>query len=524
MRRVLPALLLAAALGAGVEVAAAETSPGGDLEYLLDRIRAEPRAAAGFAALAGWLFRAGDVGRARAAAAEAARLEPDDASHLRLLGYLAAADGAEAEALAALRQAAAVEPSAAVSLADFHLARAWAGYQDALRRGGPEPALLLRLREIAAAQEIAPEIKALVRGGWPEELRGAPERVPPLVLGEAVDTAVVVEKSTQTLRLYGRGEAGVTLLKTYPCTTGQAEGAKQERGDLRTPDGVYFVTDLLPGHRLPSEYGALALPLDYPNPFDRRAGRSGHGIWLHGSDRLGSPFTPRDTRGCVILRNDDLLELAAWIEPGLTPILIAERVPDRPLAEWQVEWRRLLRDEGEAEPAAVVAGPEYTVLLRPGKAALRRVYRALDDPRAPLEAPLAAEANAAEWPEKLRLVKPDLVATLRSVAVLDGGSRVLLETTAPVRARLFRPEAAGRLYVDLAGVLSGALPEVIQGSGAVARVRVSTVALEPPLTRIVIELASEVVARIEVDGTRIALDLGDRQAVAAAPAARAARR
>ena len=507
MTGLLAALAVAASvLLVGPGAIASEHAPSPDLEHLLDRIRSEPRQADNFAALAAWLYRQGDLPRARAAAAEAVRLEPDESAHLRLLGFVATADGAEAEALAALRQAAELDPSARASLADFHLARAWAGYQDALRRAGPEPSLLLRLREIAAAAEITPELKALVRGGWPDEVTSTPERVPPLFLGDGVDTAVVVEKRTQTARLYARGPAGVVLLKTYPCTTGQAEGAKQERGDLKTPDGVYFVSDLLPGQRLPREYGALALPLSYPNAWDRRAGRSGHGIWLHGTDRLGSPFTPRDTRGCVILRNDDLIELAAWIEPQVTPILIAEEIPDRPLAEWQVETQKLLRAAGEERPAAIAISPEYAMLLHRDGATARQTYVPPGDSPAAVHDEVVLE-TAGSWDEKLREVRPEHAAVLLRVALPAGENRVVIETSAPVRARLFRAEIGRRVYVDLLGVRSVPLPESVEGSGAVTRVRISTVAVDPPLTRLVLELKADVTPRLEAQGARIVVSL-----------------
>jgi len=532
MRRGRAAAFLACFVCLADARAVAETATDPGLEHALDRIRSEPRSPDGFADLAGWLFRHGDLARARAAADEAARLDPRDALLQRLLGYLAAAAGDDAGAEAALQRAAALDPATRGSLADFHLARAWAGYQEALRREGADPLLLLRLREIGAVAEIAPELKSLVRGGLPDSLSPARERVPPIHLGNAGDTAVVVEKRSQTVRLYGRVDGGLALLKTYPCTTGQAAGAKQERGDRKTPDGVYFVYDLLPGEKLPNQYGALALPLDYPNAWDRRAGRDGYGIWFHGSDRLGSPFTPRDTQGCVIMRNDDLLELAGWVGPRTTPVLIAEEVRERPLLEWQAEVAQVLYRAGADAATSVVAAPEYALLLdrREGVARMRFLPRTSSDPRR--EAPSgvrrspplwiddqATPPSADVWQQKVQLVRPLDVATLAAIDV--AGDRIVIETSAPIRARLFRAELGARAYVDLAGVRSSPVPETREGSGPIRRVRISAAATDPPLTRLAIDLEGDATPRLESDGSRLAIvldrDSGD-PALSGAPA------
>ena len=53
----------------------------------------------------------------------------------------------------------------------------------------------------------------------------------------AADQAVVaVDKSRQRFFLMEKGKA-----RDYLCTTGQAQGDKQVRGDLKTPEGVYLL-------------------------------------------------------------------------------------------------------------------------------------------------------------------------------------------------------------------------------------------------------------------------------------------
>lgn len=81
------------------------------------------------------------------------------------------------------------------------------------------------------------------------------------------DQAVVaVDKSRQRFFLMEKGKA-----RDYLCTTGQAQGDKQVRGDLKTPEGVYFVVRKRTERLDFEEYGGEAYILDYPNPVDPAA-------------------------------------------------------------------------------------------------------------------------------------------------------------------------------------------------------------------------------------------------------------
>jgi murein L,D-transpeptidase YafK len=87
--------------------------------------------------------------------------------------------------------------------------------------------------------------------------------------------------------------------------------------------GIYFVTEQLDTTRLHDKYGVTAFPLDYPNAWDRRLGRTGDGIWVHGVDPRGGTRGPLDTDGCIALPNERLLELAPTFKANVTPVLIA---------------------------------------------------------------------------------------------------------------------------------------------------------------------------------------------------------
>jgi murein L,D-transpeptidase YafK len=89
---------------------------------------------------------------------------------------------------------------------------------------------------------------------------------------------------------------------------------------------VYYITSRLARSRLPDFYGAGALPLSYPNEWDKLNGRGGSGIWLHGTPSGSFSRPPLSSDGCVVLTNQDLDRLSASVEINNTPIVISEQV------------------------------------------------------------------------------------------------------------------------------------------------------------------------------------------------------
>jgi len=134
-------------------------------------------------------------------------------------------------------------------------------------------------------------------------------------------SVVAVDKSLQKLHLFER-RSPVRLMHTYPCTTGQQSGDKYTNGDMRTPEGVYFVGYKIAAGLDFKEYGGIAYTLNYPNPVDRLRGKTGHGIWIHSK---GHDITPLETRGCVAINLQHITELAPLLTAGI-PVVMAERV------------------------------------------------------------------------------------------------------------------------------------------------------------------------------------------------------
>ena len=156
----------------------------------------------------------------------------------------------------------------------------------------------------------------------------ADERVPAhlLRLPESVGTAFIAETSTSTLhRFDNRNGRPAHIGQTYMSIGLNGEG-KQKSGDRRTPLGIYFVTEQLDTSRLHEKYGVTAFVLDYPNVLDKRSGKTGDGIWVHGVDARGGKRPPRDTDGCIALPNDDLAEMATLFRSNTTPVIVGREL------------------------------------------------------------------------------------------------------------------------------------------------------------------------------------------------------
>jgi murein L,D-transpeptidase YafK len=144
-----------------------------------------------------------------------------------------------------------------------------------------------------------------------------------LRLPESTPTVFIAETSTSAFHRFDRvGDSVVKVWQDY-MSIGRGGTGKERASDQRTPLGVYFVTEQLDTSRLHDKYGVTAFPLDYPNAWDRRLGRTGDGIWVHGVDPQGGTRPPLDTDGCIALPNARLLALQPSFIANITPVLIA---------------------------------------------------------------------------------------------------------------------------------------------------------------------------------------------------------
>jgi murein L,D-transpeptidase YafK len=154
--------------------------------------------------------------------------------------------------------------------------------------------------------------------------------------------AIVVDTQKSRLYVYQNDKGTPRFVADYYVTQGKLGANKTAEGDKRTPIGVYHVTSSLPRRKVGDFYGSGAFPLNYPNEWDKRMGRNGHGIWLHGtpSDTYSRP--PKASDGCVVLTNQDLDAVSKNLQVGLTPVIISNSIEWLSLDDWQAERKALL--------------------------------------------------------------------------------------------------------------------------------------------------------------------------------------
>ncbi len=169
--------------------------------------------------------------------------------------------------------------------------------------------------------------------------RPADDRLPRSVLQLHAEQKHVLMVDSRRSRLYvfANAQGRPKLIADYYVTLGKNGIDKARQGDQKTPVGVYHVTANLPRKKLTDFYGAGAFPINYPNEWDRRQGRNGYGIWLHGVPRDVYSRPPRASDGCIVLSNPDLESVGQHVQVGLTPVIISDEVEWSDAAEVERE-------------------------------------------------------------------------------------------------------------------------------------------------------------------------------------------
>jgi murein L,D-transpeptidase YafK len=138
--------------------------------------------------------------------------------------------------------------------------------------------------------------------------------------------AFVVDTSKSTLYVFENLNGTPRYVADYYISSGKNGIDKFREGDKKTPLGVYHVTSQMPREKLADLYGVGAFPINYPNEWDRRQGRNGGGIWLHGTPSNTYSRPPRASDGCVVLTNQDLETITRNVQVGLTPVIISKSI------------------------------------------------------------------------------------------------------------------------------------------------------------------------------------------------------
>ena len=125
---------------------------------------------------------------------------------------------------------------------------------------------------------------------------------------------IQVRKGARALDLVADGR----IVRSYPAQLGRVPvGHKQQRGDLKTPEGAYRVSLKNPGSAF-----HLGLGVSYPNRTDLRDAYThnrnpGSNIMLHGQPNgIERKMVGDWTAGCVALQDTDIAEVYALVNAG----------------------------------------------------------------------------------------------------------------------------------------------------------------------------------------------------------------
>lgn len=147
-------------------------------------------------------------------------------------------------------------------------------------------------------------------------------KIPDSIVTLSSGYVVVIDKKNQKIYVFQKLDKYSKAFEAS-CSTGKNPGAKQAAGDAKTPNGIFFATNVLHNPDPRETFGSMAFTLDYPNLSDKRAGKDGDNIWIHGTTK---PLMPQQSNGCVVLSDSDLKQLANFIYLNKTPIVISESI------------------------------------------------------------------------------------------------------------------------------------------------------------------------------------------------------
>jgi len=141
--------------------------------------------------------------------------------------------------------------------------------------------------------------------------------------------AILVDMTRARIYVFENVDGKPKRVADFYATIGKRGMEKAREGDQKTPIGVYHITSTVAKEKLTDFYGPGAFPINFPNELDKRLGRTGSGIWIHGTPSDTYSRAPWASDGCVVLTNDDFVRLSKFIVPGITPVIIS------PMVEWQ---------------------------------------------------------------------------------------------------------------------------------------------------------------------------------------------
>lgn len=189
-------------------------------------------------------------------------------------------------------------------------------------------------------------IKHLAQHQQPAYLIGTPP--------DWLHNIISVDLSASRAYLFQIDKLGIlNFVNSFYLTQGKLGAGKTKEGDKRTPIGIYHLQKPIPARQLSGFYGAGALPLDYPNSWDRLNQRTGHGIWLHGTPATQYSRPPQASDGCMVFSNDDMRHLLDTLDWQHTLVITDKQIIwqdgidtglnqqlQQRLEQWRLAWQQ----------------------------------------------------------------------------------------------------------------------------------------------------------------------------------------
>ena len=156
------------------------------------------------------------------------------------------------------------------------------------------------------------------------EVKAGPESIIQLSASEhRQGSAFVVNKLERKLEVWTIEDNKLKLLVSTDVDIGKGQGIKLKRGDLKTPEGVYFLVGKKTPPEIPfSTYGDIAFTTNYPNYFDVLENKTGDGIWLHAVP--DTMTLTRGSKGCVVVSNKSIKDLEKFVKLKHTSLIISD--------------------------------------------------------------------------------------------------------------------------------------------------------------------------------------------------------
>lgn len=138
---------------------------------------------------------------------------------------------------------------------------------------------------------------------------------------EKVDTTpfIIIDKNNCTLYLV---DSDGNQIKEYGVACAENLGNKEKRGDHKTPEGLFKISQILNSKDLTHDFGDGKGEISgaYGPWFLRLDVRFYNDIGIHGT-HLPESIGSRTTEGCIRLRNEDIQDLKSRVRVG-TPVII----------------------------------------------------------------------------------------------------------------------------------------------------------------------------------------------------------